>query len=254
MSNVQSVERALIILETLAQAQRGMSIKEISNKVDLAKSTTHRLLTTLMSKGYVIQDNENDDYSLGLKLVEISSSILENLDIRSYAKDALEHLRDVTNESVHLCIHENGEVVYIDKFEGNHTIRMHSKIGKRGMMHCTGVGKILLSGMTKEEISNIIRKKGLPKLTSKTITETEALYKRLEKIRTDGYDIDDIENEEGIRCMAAPIFNHRGETIAAISISGPEMRITKERIESELKRHVLETSTFISRKMGYTGM
>ncbi|MEI3607786.1 IclR family transcriptional regulator [Pseudogracilibacillus sp. SE30717A] len=252
MSNVQSVERALIILETLSQAQRGMSVKEISNKVDLAKSTTHRLLTTLMSKGYVIQNNENDDYLLGLKLVEISSSILENLDIRSYAKDALEHLSDVTNESVHLCIHENGEVVYIDKFEGNHTIRMHSRIGKRGMMHCTGVGKILLSGMTEEEISNIIRKKGLPKLTSKTITDTETLYKRLEKIRADGYDIDDIENEEGIRCMAAPIFNHRGEIIAAFSISGPEMRITKERIESELKKLILETSTLISQKMGYT--
>ncbi|CEI80482.1 Transcriptional regulator KdgR [Oceanobacillus oncorhynchi] len=253
MAIIQSVERSLIILEKLSKNPKGMGITELANQLDIAKSTTHRLLTTLMNKGFVIQDEETKNYTLGMKIIELSSLMLEDMNIRSIAKKDLEELGQKINEVVHLCIHENGEVVYIDKFESDQTIRMHSKIGNRGMMHSTGVGKVILSGMTDEQVRNIITAKGMPAKTHRTITDEEILIKRLNKIRELGYEIDDIENEDGIRCVAAPIYDYRGKMIAAFSVSGPENRMRLERIKSELVDLVLETSKNISWKMGYTG-
>lgn len=251
MSKVQSVDRALKILEVLSDYPDGIGISDLARELDLAKSSTHRLLATLMSRSYVTQNKKTENYSLGTKIIELSGSILDNLNVRNVAKSELEELCKNTNEVVHLCIYENGEVIYIDKYESNQTIRMHSRIGKRAMIHSTGVGKVLLSGMEKEEISKIIEEKGLPAKTPKTITTYEELIKRLEKIKEIGYEIDDVENEEGIRCIAAPIFNHVGKIIASFSISGPDIRMTREFIENELVEPVLETSEKISRQMGY---
>lgn len=251
MANVQSVDRSLSILEALAQSPKGIGLTELANKVNLAKSSAHRLLATLINKGYVVQNRETDEYLLGLKIIELSSALLENLDIRTVAKKTLEELCSQTNEVVHLCIHENGEVVYIDKFESDQTIRMHSRIGKRTMMHSTGVGKVLLSGMTADEVRSIIKEKGMVAFTPNTITQENVLFDCLEKINKEGYTIDEIENEEGIRCIAAPIYDYSGKIIAAISISGPENRVTKERIQSELIDLILQTADVVSKKMGY---
>ncbi|MFA1820811.1 IclR family transcriptional regulator [Virgibacillus oceani] len=253
MANIQSVERSLIILEKLSISPKGMGITELANQLHVAKSTTHRLLTTLMNRGFVVQDEETKNYTLGMKIIELSSLMLEDMNIRSIAKNDLEELGKQINEVVHLCIQENGEVVYIDKFESDQTIRMHSRIGKRGMMHSTGVGKVILSGMTDEQVRTIITEKGMPAKTHRTITDEEILFKRLHDIRKLGYEIDDIENEEGIRCVAAPIYDFSGKVIAAFSISGPENRMQLERITSELVELVLDTSKKISMKMGYTG-
>lgn len=251
MANVQSVERSLLILDVLSKNPRGIGITELANQLHLAKSTSHRLLMTLMDKGFVVQNKGTEEYSLGTKIIELSSAILDNLNIRTVARDDLEALCSKINEVVHLCIHENGEVVYIDKFESDQTIRMHSRIGKRGMMHSTGVGKVLLSGMPGDEVHSIIRQKGMSANTPRTITDKEALLQRLEKIRKNGYEIDDIENEEGIRCIAGPIYDHSGQIIAAFSISGPDNRITTERIQSDLIKLVLHATRTVSQKMGY---
>lgn len=253
MANIQSVERSLIMLEILSVNPKGIGITELANQLHIAKSTTHRLLSTLMNRGFVVQDEETKNYTLGMKIIELSSLILEDMNIRSIAKNNLEALGKQINEVVHLCIHENGEVVYIDKFESDQTIRMHSRIGKRGMMHSTGVGKVILSGMSDEQVRTIIKKKGMPAKTHRTITDEEILLKRLNKIRRLGYEIDDIENEEGIRCVAAPIYDFRGKVIAAFSISGPENRMRLDRIKHELVDSVLDTSKKISKKIGYTG-
>lgn len=252
MSKVTSVERALTILEVLSLYPKGIGLTELANKLDLAKSTTHRLLNTLRMNGYVIQDYKTEEYLLGTKVIELAGTILDNLNIRNVAKRDLEELCAKTNEVVHLCIHENGEVIYIDKFESDQTIRMHSRIGKRAMMHSTGVGKVLLSGMERQQVDEIIRTKGMPSMTSYTITNASELYERLETIRLQGYEIDNLENEEGIRCIAAPIYDFEGKIIASFSISGPDNRMTEKYIKSKLVDLVIETTNKISEKMGYS--
>lgn len=251
MTKITSVERSLIMLEVLSNYPEGIGLTELGYKLELAKSTTHRLLKTLKENGYVIQDYKTNDYLLGTKVIELAGSILDNLNVKNVAKRYLEDLCAIINEVVHLCIHENGEAIYIDKFESDQTIRMHSRIGKRAMMHSTGVGKVLLSGMNQNQVDKIIKAKGLPSMTPNTITNLNDLYERLEKIRVQRYEIDNLENEEGIRCIAGPIYDHEGKVVASFSISGPENRMTTEYIENNLVDLVAETTKKISKEMGY---
>ncbi|MDQ0217757.1 IclR family transcriptional regulator [Peribacillus cavernae] len=251
MSTVQSVERTIAILKILSKEPKGLGITEIHQKVELPKTTVHRILSTLQKYNLVIQDKETTRYKLGMYIVNLASSILENIDLRSIARPYLEQLRDETNEVIHLCIMENDEVVYIDKFEGNQRIRISSSIGFRAMMHCTGVGKVLLAGMDETKVKQILQRKGMPKFTKNTITDPDKLLTHLDSIRNYGCAIDEIEHEEGIRCMAAPVCDYQGEVIAAISISGVADKVTTERIEKELKAKILETSRSISNALGY---
>lgn len=250
MEKIKSVDRALEILEILTSYPSGIGVTELSNKLNVAKSTTHRLLTTLQYRNFVMKDPITDNYKLGTQILYLSNFILEHNNIRDISKEFLREIADITNETVHLCTYDNGEVVYIDKVEGNHTIRMHSRIGKRGLMHSTGVGKAILAYMDEHKIKDILKEKGMESFTPNTITNQEDLFVELSKIRDKGYAIDNIENELGIRCVAAPIFNYNMSPVAAISISGPENRITHERIENELKDIVKNAAKEISNKLG----
>ncbi|WP_245711671.1 IclR family transcriptional regulator [Gracilibacillus ureilyticus] len=251
MSHVQSVERTLKILEILADSPEGLSVTALSKTMELAKSTVHRLLSTLVSKGYVQQNEQNGHYQLGIQCLVIASSLLNNLDIRTVAKESLNSLAVSSGEVVHLCIEDKNEVVYIDKVESDQTLRMYSQIGRRAFMHCTGVGKALLSGFTDKKLNHLIDEKGLRKFTDYTITEKDALRKELTEIRERGYAIDEQEHELGIRCIAAPVFDHEGNVVAAISIAGPADRVTKDRVNGELAKEILAQSQMISRKLGY---
>lgn len=252
MGKVQSIDRALNLLEVLAERPDGMSITELSQQLDLAKSTTHRLLFTLLERNYVEQDETTAMYSLGLRCVALSTSMLNSIDIRKIARDSLVELSERSKEVVHLCIHDKNEAVYIDKVESDQTIRMYSQVGRRVFMHCSGVGKALLSGFEKEEVDSLINEKGLPRFTKTTITDREALHKHLQLIRERGYAIDENEHEKGIRCIAAPIYDFHGKVIAAISIAGPADRVTKERVHNELAKLILEKTSEVSAKVGYT--
>ncbi len=250
MSQVQSVERTFTILELLAQYPNGIRITELASEMDLAKSTVHRLLKTLSNRGYV-QQTHNGHYQLGIQCLVLASSLLNDLDIRSLAKDSLELLATSSEEVVHLCIHDRQEVVYVDKVESNQTIRMYSQIGKRAYMHCTGVGKALLTGFKEQEIEQLITDKGLPMFTDTTITTKEKLLEELDMIKESGYAIDEQEHENGIRCIAAPIYDYSGKVVAAISIAGPIDRMTKERVNGELAVEIKKHSARISSKLGY---
>ncbi|WP_208590533.1 IclR family transcriptional regulator [Gracilibacillus suaedae] len=251
MSQVQSVERTLSILEILSAHPEGLSIANLSKELSLAKSTVHRLLSTLMTNGYVQQDEQTGHYRLGIQCLVLASSLLNQLDIRKVAKEALHNLAKSSGEVVHLCIHDNNEVVYIDKVESDQTLRMYSQIGRRALMHCTGVGKALLSGFTQEQLDHLIAEKGLPKFTETTITDKANLQKELREIQDRGYAIDEQEHEKGIRCIAAPIYDHDGNVVAAISIAGPADRVTKERVKEDLAQAILTQSKQISAKLGY---
>lgn len=247
---VQSLDRALKILEVLGNHPKGLGVTNLASEVDLHKSTVHRLLVTLAQRGFVEQDRDTEKYKLGLKILELSNKILTHMELRQEARPFLEELMEYANEVVHLCVMHEGEVVYIDKIEFPDAIRMFSQIGRRQPVHCTGVGKAILAYLPENKVVEILESKGMPRKAPNTITDIKEMLEHLKKIRQRGYAIDDVENEIGIRCIAAPIFNHTGEVIASLSIAGPESRLTSERIP-ELGAKVKETGLKISRRMGY---
>lgn len=231
-NQVQSVERALSILEALANGNRkGLGVTRLAQKTGLHKSTVHRLIGTLLSKGYIEKDLESDNYKLGMKILLLGSAILDNMDLRTIARPYIQKLLNITKETVHLSVLDKYEAVYIDKFESpDSRIRLNSQIGKRVPLHCTAVGKILLLGYGGEELQEYVERKGLNKFTKNTITTLEELNRELATVATNGYAIDDVEFEEGIRCVAAPIYDRTGNIIAALSVSGPVINVTTKRL------------------------
>lgn len=248
-NTVQSIERAIRIMEELATEKEGMGVTELSHRVQLHKSTVHRILNTLLQYGYVEQNPNTERYRLGMKLLYLGGAILDRMDIRREAHDALNALAEEVNETVHLVVPEGDRAIYVDKIDSKRTIRMYSQIGRRAPYHASAVGKAILAFLPQEEVERIISK-GLEKYTKNTITDPEKLKKHLEMIRQKGYAVDDEENEVGIRCVGAPVFDHTGMVIAAISISGPIVTVTKEKI-AELSEKVMESARRISEKMGW---
>ncbi|MFC4766442.1 IclR family transcriptional regulator [Effusibacillus consociatus] len=247
---VQSVDRALQILEIVSSRKEGYGVTEISKKMLLNKTSVYRMLSTLVKHGLVEQDAETERYKLGYRVLELSSTLLDSIDLRVEAKQFLKELENITNEVIHLVVYDRGEVVYIEKLEGTETLRTHSRVGTRAPMHCTSLGKAILAHLPTSEVSEIIEKYGLPKHTDKTITDKDVLLKQLIKIREQGYAVEFEENEPGVNCIASPIFDHTGKVVAAVSISGPAMRMTKQRL-NELKDKIIDISQKISNRLGY---
>ncbi|MBD3107985.1 IclR family transcriptional regulator [Bacillus sp. AGMB 02131] len=248
---VKSVSRALDIITMLSLKKGGLGVTEIANNIDINKSSVYRILSTLVQYGYVEQDEETGRYKLGYKFLEISSKLLESIDLRGEARPFLQELESETNEVIHLVVYDQGEVVYIEKLEGNETLRMHSKVGKRAPMHCTSVGKAILAQLPDNVIEGIIERKGMPVHTVHTITDKEVLMKEIEQVRERGYALDLEENELGITCIAVPIFDHTGNVVSAVSISGPTIRMTEERLE-QLHKRMITIGKQISERLGYS--
>lgn len=252
-NTIQSIDRAFEILETLSMESRGLSIKELSERLTLNKSTVHRILATLIAWGYVEKNNEEKRYRLGPKIINLGSIYLNNIELKTEALPYLHKLKDHTGQVVHLGIIENGDVVYLDKIEIFSTIRMYSKIGKRAMCHNTGLGKAMLAFLPDKEVDKIIREKGLPRVFDNTITDPKVLKEELRVIRSRGWAIDDEENELGIRCAAAPVYDYTGNVIAAISSTGPLNLYTYEYLEETVSVLVKDAAYQISLRMGYQG-
>jgi IclR family KDG regulon transcriptional repressor len=251
---VQTIERVANIFEVMAQNTQGISLKELSARVSLPKGTTHRLLSSLAYFGYVRQVSESKNYQLGFKLVELGNRLLNQLDVRMQARPFLVGLSKEIKETIHLVVFDQNEALYVDKVESNEKssgLQMVSRVGLRIPAHCSSVGKVFLAHLSDSELDTLIKEKGLKKRTKNTITDPEKLKQHLKVIRQQGYAVDDEENEEGIRCVGAPIFNQRGQVIAAISISGPTVRITQKIIQQTLRKEVIQKALDISREMGY---
>jgi len=247
---VQTVERALTILEVLSDYPDGLRITEISAITNLHKSTVHRLLGSLMQNGYVKQNLETSKYQLTFKLFELGSKKIKSMDIVSAAKHHISTLNDKTNEVIHLVVPEGAEVIYVYKAETLNTIRMHSYIGMKSPMYCTAVGKAILASLSPSEIMEIWEKSTINKNTPNTITDLDDLMKELELVKAQGYAVDKEENELGVTCIGTAIFDYTGAPNAAISISGPTSRITGEKMQSFAKL-LIETSEQISNELGY---
>lgn len=250
--NVQSVERALRILEVIAQEGKPMSVTDIALVSGLSPGTVHRLLNTMMSRGFIQQDPGTSRYKLGVKLFNIGNSALYDLDVRSVANPHLKRLVERCNETANLAILDQGEVVYVDQVESSSMIiaRMFARIGSRGPAHCTASGKVLLAGLSDDQLSALLERP-LEKFTSETITDAATLRKEIEKIREQGYALDLGERDEGVRCVAAPVRNYDGKVVAAISISGPATRLGNHHLLHEILPLVVKEAQEISTELGY---
>jgi len=251
---VQTIERVSLILDQVGQNSQGMSIRDLSSGLNLPKGTIHRILSSLSYFGYIRQDPATKLYFLGLKLMDLNAQLSSQLDFRKVAEPILRDLAEKTKQTAHLVILDRDEVVYVDKIETLQPtggLKMASRIGSRNPAHSSAVGKVLLSYFTDEGLTDFLQKRGLPRRTQNTITRRDDFRDHLKIVRSQGYATDDEENEQGIRCVGAPIFDDKGRPVAAISVSGSVFQMTKETVEGVMRRAVMAAAAEISRRLGF---
>jgi DNA-binding IclR family transcriptional regulator len=225
LTGAQVVDRVVDILEAFLRLGPQLGVSELSRALGLKKATTHRLLASLRRRDMVAQDPITRRYRLGVKLWELGSRATSELEWMERAKPYLQRLTDETGETAHLAVLNDGEVLYIDKVESQHSLRMPSQVGRRLPAHCTGVGKALIAHLPADDLAAIVARRGLPRFTDHTMTDLDALARDLTKVRRLGYSVDDQEIEEGLRCIGAPVRDHSGRVVAAVSVAGPVTRL-----------------------------
>lgn len=247
---VQVLDRALAILDMLSTEGPDLSLGEISEKLELHKSTAHRLIMVLERHKLIERNSFNGRYRLGLKLFELGTKAVSQLDLRERARPFLDRLVLETSETVHLGILDDSEVVYLDKVEPARSVRMSSSVGRRNPAYCTAMGKAMMAYLPEAQVEVIVRKHALRAVTANTITSFLELKKELSAIRERGYAIDNEEIEEGVRCVGCVVRNFSGEPVAAISVSGPAFRVTKEKVKG-LSAPVIAAAHALSVELGF---
>lgn len=246
---VNSVLRAFSILTLLGKKGR-MTLSQLCRELRIPKSTAFSILETLEKEQAVTREEETGMYSLGIRLLELGQEAQQNFELRRVASPVLQQLNREIDETVHLTVLDNDVVLYVDCYESSKRLRTYSVIGVRAPLYCTAVGKAILAFLDQDEQSRVIQSLKFQKFTPSTITSKEALLIDLEEVRKRGYSVDNIEHEEGVRCVGAPIYNNKGRVCASLSISGPSSRITSERIEVFGHRSIAAAQE-ISRRLGF---
>ena len=245
----QLIDRLFDILELLSLEKSGLGVTEIGHRTGLHKSTVHRIVNAMAQRGYIEKAAAANAYKIGPKLVEISSIYLNSVELKTEARPYLNELTGRLGQPSHLAILDGADAVYIDKVDVENNIRLYSQIGRRIPVYCSGLGKCLLSGLTDNEIQEIVSRCSFEKYTANTIDKDEFL-RQVGNVRADGWAVDNEEHEEGIRCVAAPVYDYRGKIIAAVSITGPNTAIAPE-MDSETGALVKDIAYKISRRMGF---
>lgn len=246
---VNSVYKAVGILSLLSRTD-GLGTTEIARELGIPKSSVHSILETLESEQLVERAAESRKFHLGVRLIELGNQAQAELDIVKVASPFLKTLNQEIDETVHLTLLDNDEVLYVDCIESKKRLRTYSVIGLRAPLYCTSVGKAMLAFQSENEIDRILSKVPLERKTANTITGKEELKAELTTIRRRGYAVDNKEHEEHLRCVGAPIFNSSGHVFASVSVSGPEQRNTLERIP-DIADLVTATAARISSRLGF---
>jgi len=232
-SPVESVDRALRIIQVLGHSGGGFTLEELANACGIPKSSLHRTLAALKYRGFAAQPEENGRYFMGSEILAAAFSFYDQLDLPAVIRPLLVRIRDEFNETVHMAVLEGRDVVYLDKVESPHPVKLTSVIGGRNPAHCTGVGKALLAWTypTDEAVRLWVRSNGpLESRTRSTITSESNFVQEMARTRERGYALDREESEEGVRCIALPIFLGRHVPVAAASVSAPSQRLPDTRI------------------------
>jgi IclR family transcriptional regulator, acetate operon repressor len=248
-SLAKSLNKAIDILTALGQVPDGMTLPDVALMVGQPKSTIHRLLTTLQGRRFVRYEADTRLWKIGVEAFVVGSAFLRNRDIAGFARPVMQALVNDCGETASLYVEDDGEIVCIGQVECRQTMRVIARPGGRAKMHSSGAGKALLAHYPAERLDLLMERHGLQASTEKTIVTPQALRRNLGLARKQGFAIDDEENALGIRCVAAPIFDHTGEAVAAISISGPASRIVDERIAA-LGHRVHSGAQSLSRLIG----
>jgi IclR family KDG regulon transcriptional repressor len=248
--SVSSVLKVFSILESLGE-QKEIGVSELSQRLMMSKATTYRFLQTMKTLGYVTQENEADKYSLTLKIFELGSKSLEYVDLVTLADKEMRLISEKTNEALHLGALDDNAIIYIHKIDSNYSLRMQSKIGRRNPLYSTAIGKVLLANRDESFIRSTLSTVEFIKHTEKTIENTEQLLAALEAVKTQHYAEDNEEQEPGLRCIAAPVYDRFGNVIAGISISLPTIRFEQARMQ-EYVNLLQQAGKRISAQLGYT--
>jgi IclR family acetate operon transcriptional repressor len=246
---IQAIERAVSILNAFTPDEPEMGVSDLAQRLSLHKSTVHRFVVNLEAAGLLERNRTTSRYRLGLRIFELGSQVLAQMNLWEEAPPFLEGLVRDTGETGHLAIFDGGEAIYIEKVEARRALRIPSAIGRGYPAHATSLGKALLAHQSPHVIEAVIAERGLARCASRTICEREQLLDELERVRQVGYAIDDEEYEEGLRCIGAPIVGHTGTVVAAIGIGGPVTRVTPDRVR-ELGQVVMEAAAGLSHRMG----
>ena len=248
---IQAVSHALDLLEQFHDDVDELGVTELSKRLKLHKNNVFRLLATLESRGYIEQNKATENYRLGLKALELGQTFIKQMGLLRQAKPILDQVVGKCNETSYVAIFKEGYVVYLDVVETDMTVRVVSRVGSRLPAYCTAAGKVHMAFMSEDEINELLPSNQLQGYTPTTITSRDELMKELSKVAEQGYAIDEEELDLGVRCIAAPIRDYTRRIVGALSISGPSMRISNERIEKELIPLVMEATTELSTRLGY---
>lgn len=248
--SVPAVERALSVLQCLGDSKRGFSISEIGRRLKIPKSSAHLILTTLERRGFLQKNTQTGRYHFGLQLVSLSRTALENLDLREEAKPFLRLLMQECGLTVHMAVLERDEAVIIEKVEAPGLVRLASWIGRRLDINCTGVGKALVAFLPDDDLEALMRTKDFARHNQRTIVSKSALKKELTLVRQLGYALDNEEDEPGVCCLGAPVFDEDCKAVAAISVAGTTSQIGSNRIPG-LARQVMQAARSISTRLGF---
>ena len=246
---VSSVMKVFGILQALGE-ERDHGITELAQRVMMSKSTVYRFLQTMKALGYVTQEGESEKYSLTLKLFELGAKALQNVDLIRSADVQMRELSRLTKETIHLGALEEDSIVYIHKIDSLYNLRMYSRIGRRNPLHTTAIGKVLLAWRDRAEVNDILKDVEFKRSTANTIVTREALIEGLEQVKVQGFGEDNEEQEEGLRCIAVPVFDRFGVVIAGLSISFPTIRFSEE-AKSDYVAMLHRAARALSAEMGY---
>ncbi len=248
---IQSVSHALDLLEQFHDEVYELGVTELSKRLQLHKNNVFRLLATLESRGYIEQNKVTENYRLGLRTLELGQTFVRQLGILRQSRPVLEELVRHCNETSYVAILKDFHIVYLDVVETDLTVRVVPRVGTRLPAYCTAAGKVQIAHLVEEELEQYLPTKELKAFTPNTIVDRDELKKHLAGVNEQGYAIDDEELDIGVRCVSAPIRDYTRRIVGAISISGPSMRLSPERIEKELAPMALKAAEEISLKLGY---
>jgi DNA-binding IclR family transcriptional regulator len=247
---LQTVHKAAEVLSLFSVEHPEWGISELSKALTFPKSSTSALVSTLTEQG-LLRRTSTGRYKLGWQVMALSQILLSTTDFRTEARPVMESLIARFGETVHLATIENGQVIYVDKLQGTRAVQVSvTGVGYRLPAHCSGVGKVILAGRPWKEVLQILACRGMPALTSHTITTPEAFKDELERVSTQGYACDMEEAVEELCCVAAPILDHSGEVVAAMSLSVPAYRF--QQFKDQYRLAIVGATKQVSENLGYT--
>ena len=249
---IQSLQRGLNILELIAKKGAGLSMAEVSREIGLHPSTTFHLLRTLVTLGYLAQDETTREYLVGSKVFQLAASAWTEAELIRISAPLLTEIARQTGETTHLAIFDHGEVIVVDKVEGSAPVRVSERVGYPRPAHCTAIGKVLLASLPESELKALLKTYEFKPITPRSITSTSLLDQELQRVKNQGFAFDDEEFSQGIRCLAAPVRNFTGDVVATIGISGPVFRVSLDRV-AQLTEFLKAAAYRLSQLLGYPG-